>query len=171
MRSKADRAASPGGYRVMNPGTFAGEQLRQLAVHGFIESADELGDRRDRWWRARHESTRWEPAELSGEALESALAMSQAVISTHAQLMQAAHDQFRNLSVEWQKASTASDFTLTLSAEAARALNKKITALLFEAMQAAPAHGERRDRSTRQFTVMLHAFPHPGFGEVTGHRS
>ena len=34
--------------------------LRQLAQHGFIEDAPELGSARDRWWRAAHESTHTE---------------------------------------------------------------------------------------------------------------
>lgn len=137
--------------------------LRQLARHGFIESADDLGDNRDRWWRARHESTRWDPSELTGAGLEAGMAMTQAVLSTHAQQMQMALNQFADLPLEWKKASNASDFTIALTAEAATALNEKLSAILFEAMQEAPAPGTELDPGMRRYTILLHGFPHPGF--------
>lgn len=137
--------------------------LRQLARHGFIEAANDLGDKRDRWWRARHESTNWETSEMSGDALEVGMAMTQTVVSTHAQMMQMAHDRYRDLPEEWKKASTASDVTLALTAEQAEALGDKITALLFEAMRDAPEPGTPLEDGMRHFTVLLHAFPHPGF--------
>ena len=40
----------------MTTGTVS-YHLRQLARHGFIEDQPGMGTRRDRWWRATHEST------------------------------------------------------------------------------------------------------------------
>ncbi|MBW8766480.1 MAG: helix-turn-helix transcriptional regulator, partial [Geodermatophilales bacterium] len=34
--------------------------LRQLAAFGFVEEVPGEGDGRERWWRARHRSTRWD---------------------------------------------------------------------------------------------------------------
>src|SRR5690606_21930836 len=57
--------------------------LRQLAQHGFIEADTERGNRREKWWKARHESTLIEPAQAKGEALDASMAMMQAVVSHH----------------------------------------------------------------------------------------
>lgn len=140
--------------------------LRQLATHGFIEPADELGDKRDRWWRAAHEMTSFETADQSGDDLEAGLAMTQAVLSQHAQNMQRAHEEFRHLPPEWCKAATGSDFTLPLTAKAAQDLNEKLLALLWEAKSAAPEPGEKLEPGMRNFTVQIQAFPFPGFANV-----
>lgn len=140
--------------------------LRQLAQHGFIEAADDLGDKRDRWWRAAHEATTFETSEQSGDDLEAGLAMTQAVLSQHAQQMQRAHEEYRDLPVEWRKASTTSDLTVALSAKAAEELVEKIVALLWEAKAAAPAPGEKLAPGTRHFSILLNAFPFPGFTGV-----
>lgn len=139
--------------------------LRQLAKHDFIEPADDLGDQRDRWWRAAHDSTHYDTFDQTGDDLDAGMAMTQAVLSSHAQQMQRAHDSYRNLPVEWRKASTASDCILALTAEQAEELTGKIERLLQEAMAASPPLGGAAPKDTRPFTIMLHAFPHPGFGE------
>src|SRR4051794_24508467 len=82
--------------------------LRQLHAHGFIDPATDLGNARERWWRSRHESTRYDNAELTGTELEGGLAFAQAVLSRHAAMMQQAHDQYRDLPVEWRKATAQS---------------------------------------------------------------
>ncbi len=139
--------------------------LRQLARHEFIEAADDLGDQRDRWWRAAHESTRYDTTAQAGDDFEAGMAMTQAVLSGHAQQMQRAHDAHRTLPVEWRRASTASDYILALTAEQGEGLTKRIEALLQEAMAASPPLGQATPEGARPFTVILHAFPHPGFGE------
>src|SRR5690606_28872640 len=93
--------------------------LRQLAQHGFIEIDESRGNKRDKWWRARHESTVIAPAEAEGDARDASMAMMQAVVSHHAAAMQRAHDTFTDLPPEWQKAQTLSDFTIALSPYAA----------------------------------------------------
>lgn len=137
--------------------------LRQLARHGFIEAADDLGDKRDRWWRASHESTYWETSEMAGDELEAGMAMTQAVISNHAQQMQMALRQYSDLPAEWRKTSNASDFNIAMSPQTAAALNDKLQAMLWEAMREAPAPGEPLAPGMRRYTVLLHGFPHPGF--------
>src|SRR5690606_34889284 len=99
-----------------------------LAQHGFIEIDEGRGNKRDKWWKARHESTLVEPAEAEGEA--TSIAMMQAVVSHHAVAMQRAHDTFTDLPLEWRKAQTMSDFTIPLSAQAAKALVDELQAVL-----------------------------------------
>ena len=140
--------------------------LRQLADYGFIEPATDLGNKRERWWRARHETTHLDPAELSGDAMEAGLAMIQGVLSQHAVLMQRALQQFPQQPLEWREASNASDYTFTMTAEEAKALKEKLTALLWEQMRRSPPPEAPRAPGTRQFMVMLHSFPFPGFGDT-----
>jgi len=142
--------------------------LRQLALHGFIEPAEELGNRRERWWRAAHESTVTNPAELSGDDFEAGLAFGQAVVATHTLMIRRAHAAYRDLPVAWRKASTASDYTMSITAEAAAALTDRLMALLWEAKAAAPPSGTPDPPGTRPFTVLLHAFPYPGLDPIDG---
>ncbi len=41
--------------------------LRQLAKHGFIAEADDLGTKRERWWRAKHDTTSFDVSDQSGD--------------------------------------------------------------------------------------------------------
>ncbi|MCB9994464.1 MAG: helix-turn-helix transcriptional regulator [Hyphomicrobiaceae bacterium] len=133
--------------------------LRQLARFGFIETAEDLGDRRDRWWRAAHDMTQYDNAELSGDDLEAGLAMTQAIISSHARQMQSALETYRALPTEWRRASTASDYLFSLTAADAETLIGKLENLLMEEMRKSPPSEHEADRGKKRFTILLHAFP------------
>lgn len=168
LRLEGPSTATALGRRLgLNSGA-ASYHLRQLAMHGFIEPAAELGNRRDRWWRAAHESTVYDLAKLRGDDFEAGLAFGQAVIATHTLMMRRAHAAYRDLPVAWRAASTTSDYTMALTAEAAAALTEKLMALLWEAKAAAPPTGTPDPPGTRPFTVLLHAFPYPGLDPVGG---
>jgi DNA-binding transcriptional ArsR family regulator len=140
--------------------------LRQLAEHGFIEADEARGNRRDRWWKAKHESTMIEPAEAEpGEAYDASMAMMQSVVSHHAAAMQRAHEGFAYLPKDWQKAQTFSDYTIAMSPEAAQALIADFHALLMQHKAEAPAPGETLPEGWRPFTVHLHGFPYQPFGK------
>ncbi len=140
--------------------------LRQLAAHGFIGVDEERGNKRDKWWSARHESTFIEPAEApDADALDANLAMMQAVVTHHASAMQRAHDAYLDLPGPWQKAQTFSDFTIALAPEAAQALMDEITALLMKAKAEAPAPGEALPENWKPFTVHLHGFAYQPIGK------
>ena len=141
--------------------------LRQLAEHGFIEQANELGNKRERWWRARHDSTRYDPAEMSNETLDAGLAMAQAVLSQHTAFMQRALAQFPDQPPEWRKASNASDYIMAMTAEEALALKERLIGILREAMRQSPAEGASPPGGKRNFMVMLHTFPFPGITDDT----
>jgi DNA-binding transcriptional ArsR family regulator len=137
--------------------------LRQLALHGFIE--DEPGDsRRDRWWRARHEATSFFDKGDDGAALDAGVAFTQAALSWQVAQMQSAIEHYASLPLAWRQASTASDYTIPLTHEAAKALTDKIQAILWEAMQAAPPLGQPLPEGTVPYTVIFHGFPYPGRG-------
>jgi DNA-binding transcriptional ArsR family regulator len=136
--------------------------LRQLAEHGFIEPAEELGNRRERWWRVRHETTTYDPAELRGESLEAGMAMAQAVLSQQSAFMQKALEQFPDQPQEWKQASNASDYTMAMTADEAMALKEKLSAILWEAVRQHPAQRGALPEGKRNYMVLLHAFPFPG---------
>lgn len=135
--------------------------LRQLAKYGFIEPAPELGNARDRWWRASHESTVYETAELRDGDLEAGLAFSQAVLSAHMHMMQRAQAAYRDLSIPWRKASTNSDFIIPLTAADAEALTQRIFDLLMAAKASSPPANAALPPDVRPMAYMLYAFPHP----------
>lgn len=136
--------------------------LRQLAQHGFIEEDAERGSQRDRWWRARHEATNVMPANAEGEALELGLAFERAALHGQMQQMQRAQAAYPDLPQAWREASTVSDYTIPITAEAAKALVEKLQQILWEAMAAAPALGSDLPQDMRPFTIVLHAAPHVG---------
>lgn len=134
--------------------------LRQLAEHGFIEEAEGLGNRRERWWRAAHESTSVDIRGSEGEAAEAGLAFLQAALSWQVSQMQRALELTPQQAPEWREASTVSDWTIPLTAAEAKALTERVQALLWEVKSAAPPLAEAPE-DTRPFTVVFHSFPLP----------
>ena len=135
--------------------------LRQLEKYGLIKEAAELGNARERWWRALHETTFYETAGLEGDALEAGMAFNQAVLSAHVHMMQRAQEAYRGLDLAWRKASTNSDVVIPLDADAAAGLTNRIMDLLMEAKAASPPTGVPLSPDTRPVSYVLYAFPHP----------
>ncbi len=142
--------------------------LRQLQKYGFIEPADDIGNKRDRYWRAMADDAAYDPTKLEGDAQQAAMAMVAGLISQHILLMQRALTQFPEQPPEWQAASNVSDYTYTMSADEALAFKEKLTAMLWEQMQKSPQSGEPGSPDEKQFMVMLHAFPFPGIEGAKG---
>jgi len=132
--------------------------LRQLALHGFIDDAHDLGNGRERWWQARHETT-VVPADWdNGEGLEASMAFSQAALTWQVAQMQRALETYTSTPKAWRQASAASDFTMALTPEQAKALSDRLHAILWEAMASAPKLGTELPEGVRPFTIALHAF-------------
>lgn len=133
--------------------------LRQLAQHGFIEDEPGRGSQRDRWWRARHEVTNYIADGASGEALDAGLAFLQAALAWQMHQMQGALNAYAELSGEWRKASTASDYTIPLTAQGAQELVDRLQAVLSDAMASAPPLGKPLPPDMRPFSIILNAAP------------
>lgn len=140
--------------------------LRQLAAHGFVVDAPELGAGRERWWRAAHRSTRVEDQTAPGVG-----AFLQTVVVRHTQLLQEGVEEFDELPDAWKRASTHSDWMMRLSPDRARQLMEEVSELLSAAMREADEKAENDPRGTRedvpgggleQFMFQVHAFPRPG---------
>ncbi|WP_439601981.1 ArsR/SmtB family transcription factor [Devosia sp.] len=136
--------------------------LRQLAQHGFIEEAPDQPSRRDRWWRARHESTSFFEPGATEEQFDSNVAFAQAALTEQVNVMQRAQDEFVGLPPDWQATTQISDFTMAMTVEQANALKDKLLELLWQAMREAPGPGADLQPGVELYTVMLHAFPYPG---------
>lgn len=67
LRLDGPSTASALGERLGESSGVTSYHLRYLAERDFVEEAEELGNRRERWWRATHRSTYWD----SGDFLES----------------------------------------------------------------------------------------------------
>lgn len=140
--------------------------LRQLARHGFIEEDTERGNARERWWRASHESTVTTTVGDDEDAVDAAIAFSQAALNWQVAQMQRALERHGQLPSAWREASTASDFIIPLNADQAQALTDRLMAVLWEAKQAAPALGGNYPDGVEPVTYVLHAFPHPPEGDA-----
>jgi predicted ArsR family transcriptional regulator len=134
--------------------------LRQLAEHGFIVEDAERGDARDRWWRAAHQSTRANLTDRrDDEDAESAEAYLQTVALMYTESLMQAVAERRYLPESWQRASTTSDWHLTLTPARAEQLVEALAALLdhwWEQEDGPDAEG------VGTFVVNLNAFPRPG---------
>lgn len=134
--------------------------LRQLAEHGFIEQDTERGNRRERWWRAAHETTSLHDEHLLNdpELAGSLNVYLQAVLATQF----AASTQFvAEMPIwpdQWRAGADLSDTTMPLSPAELRELNEKV----WEVVQS-----YRRPARAGDETVVLqwHAFPRRTEGE------
>jgi len=137
--------------------------LRQLAQHGFVEEDSARGNNRDRWWRARHESTAtgtgWAEDEQEREVLS---AFWQAVTMAHLDQLAAAARERSELPRAWAEASDSSDWVLWLTPEQARDVLARVHALLQEVARTTPASQQQAPSGAEQYLVQLHGFPLPG---------
>ena len=134
--------------------------LRQLAEHGFIVEDAERGDARDRWWRAAHQSTLANLPDRRDDAdAESAEAYLQTVALMYTELLMQAVAERRYLPEPWQRASTTSDWHLTLTPERAEQLVEALAALV---TQWSEDEDEPGTEGAGTFVVNLNAFPRPG---------
>lgn len=130
---RAEGPRSVGGLsRVVDeaPGSVS-YHLGVLAEHGFVEEAPELApNRRERWFRASHDYTRFEPADVVGDS-EATAALS-VLRSTIAHRYAEAFDDYlareARLPQEWVAAATGGDELLHLNLEQMVQLREELLA-------------------------------------------
>ncbi|WP_353828651.1 ArsR/SmtB family transcription factor [Agromyces sp. SYSU T0242] len=132
-----------------------------LARHGLVQEAPELArDRRERWWRAAHEMTSWDPVEFRDDPARHAAseAMRRTVLeSYHAELLAALAAESA-LEPEWVEASDSSDGAAQLTLEEFRELAAEL-AVVREKWW---ARGREPREGTRSVRWITHAFPRGG---------
>lgn len=136
--------------------------LRQLAEHGLIEDDPERGSKRDRWWRAAHQSTRTNLSdENDPETRAATLAFWQTAVGEQVRVIEEAARELSELPREWADASTNSDWSIRLTPAQAKALNDRIGDLLSEAMAQEPDESGAPE-GAEPVIFQLHTFPRPG---------
>lgn len=106
--------------------------LATLEEFGFVEQAPELArDARERWWRAAHDSTHYEPSDLLArpETAVAGRAMRQAFLQGHLAEQLEYLDAEPALGSEWVAAATAGDTLSHLSPAELRQLSDEVNAL------------------------------------------
>lgn len=101
--------------------------VRQLAEAGFVVEASELGNARDRWWRAAHTRTIFDTHDADQETSAAYLS---AVAAGYAENAQRAIAEIATLPPEWEDAGTFSNFTLRLTPEETTALMDEIISVI-----------------------------------------
>ena len=139
------------------PGTVS-YHLGTLAKFGFVVEAPERArDGRERWWRAAHSHTSFEPAELRAdpEQYGAARALQQVILQSYMGELLAALDAEPTLDREWVAASNSSDSFAYLTAPQLAELTAELGALSrkWEAASDASRDGARAVR------WIYHAFP------------
>ena len=129
--------------------------LRQLAAAGFVEELPDQGNRRDRWWRARHRHTSWDAADLAedpagrelvDEVLHRQLGRQRHWLTAHA-------EQMEHLDADWRNATSLSDWSLRLSPAAARRLAEELDEVLRRWQE------EHEEPGQPAVTVLVDLFP------------
>lgn len=132
------------------PGTIS-YHCSRLADADLIEPAPELGtDRRERWWRATAEYTRWNMADAldDPERALAAAALDHTVARAYAAEYEAFIDHAAVLGRDWVAASNSSDRSLRLTVDELRALGEELTAVQerWEAVSAGHTPGDGSER-------------------------
>ena len=101
--------------------------VRQLAEAGFVVEASELGNARDRWWRAAHARTYFDTHDADQETSAAYLS---AVAAGYADNAQRAIAEIATLPPEWEDAGTFSNFTLRLTPDETTTFMADLTAVI-----------------------------------------
>ena len=134
--------------------------LGTLAAYGFVEEAPEHArDRRERWWRAAHARTVWEPLEALDDPERRAAsdALRRAILQRYLEGLEAYLEAEPTLEREWVRGTASSDALLRLSPD-------ELAELKGELEQLAERWAQRsRDAGAdaRPVTLIYHAFRRP----------
>jgi DNA-binding transcriptional ArsR family regulator len=129
----------------------------KLAEYGFVEEAPELArDRREKWWRAAHERTAWEPLEAldDPERYAATDVLRRAILRRYVDGLEAYLAAEPSMERDWVRGMTSSDTFLHLTSDELAELKADLEALA--ARWEARSDGSRPD--ARGVTLIYHAF-------------
>ncbi|MFK4730921.1 helix-turn-helix domain-containing protein [Agromyces mediolanus] len=131
--------------------------LQTLAKHGFVEEAPELArDRRERWWRAAHDYTSWDPLEFRDDpATRAGLDefRRQVLDGYHRELLEALAAE-PALETEWVEAAESADAAAHLTAAELGELSAELAAVRDRWYR----RGRERRAGTRPVRFITHTF-------------
>lgn len=157
LRTEGPATATSLAARVGESSGTTSWHLRQLAEHGFIEEDPELGNRRDRWWRAAHDFTRVRSERFVDDP-ESAGVVATFLFEALAIYYRNATNfvaQLQSWGREWIEAADISDFQISLTPPELAELHRE----LHEVVRRYDREPESGDAAV---AVQLQAFPRRG---------
>lgn len=134
--------------------------LRQLAEHGFVEEAPELGNKRERWWRASTLMTSVpERADAGDEGRDATDAFHQLAVTHSATRMQAAAARRGGESDPWRAVTSVSDLQVSVTAEQAATIQSRFEDLVWQVLDEFPPTPGPVGEGQRRFAVVVSSFP------------
>lgn len=134
--------------------------LGKLAEHGFVAEAPELArNRRERWWRAAHARTSWEPVEMLADPERKAASdlLRRAILDRYVDQLRHYLDVEATLDPQWVRGTANSDSWLHLTSDELLELRSDLEALA--ARWRARSDPDRPGAGT--VTLIYHAFRNP----------
>jgi DNA-binding transcriptional ArsR family regulator len=131
--------------------------LRQLADAGLVAEDDTRGNARDRWWKAAHQGTEFDSAQLIEAEPELAMGFLHAIGQVYAENMFSFIDSIETLSPGWREASLLSDYMFHLRPEELHSMMDEVKAV-FEKYQT-PDLTAPLPEGAEQVSVQIQAYP------------
>lgn len=133
--------------------------LRQLAQHGFVEEAAELGNKRERWWRASSQMTSVRVDDDTEDGRDASDAFHHVAVTQLSAMMQAAAARRGGDSSEWRAATSVSDIQVAVSATQAKQIQSRFEALIWEVLAEYPHDPGPVGEDERRYQVVVATFP------------
>lgn len=134
--------------------------LRQLAAHGFVVEDTARGTHRERWWKAAHQSTRYDLADVGHSDDELGSTYLRSVVEVFADTARRAVDELPDRPEPWRGVGTFSDRQLRLTPDETERLAGELMELLAtyrqDDLDAEPPEG------TAPVSAIVQLFPRPG---------
>jgi DNA-binding transcriptional ArsR family regulator len=131
--------------------------LSKLAEFGFVEEAPERArDRRERWWRAAHQRTAWEPLEALDDPERRAAtdALRRAILRRYLENLEGYLEAEAALPPPWVRAAASSDTFLHLTSDELAELKDELESLAVRW----EARSDPNRPDAHGVTLMYHAF-------------
>jgi helix-turn-helix protein len=160
LRLDGPATASMLGRRYGESSGSTSYHLRMLARYGFVEDDPGHPGARERWWRAAHDFTEWQPAAFFGAEPgegEAARLFLRRVLADYMRWQAQWIDELETWEPAWQEAAELSDLAMRLTPTQLRALNDELLETINRYRKAGP-DGEGAERAI----VLLHSFPQKG---------
>ena len=134
--------------------------LGKLASYDFVEEAPELArNRRERWWRASHQRTSYNPLDVLDDPERKAAsdALRRVILRRYQEVLESYLESEASLPAEWVRGTSSSDTTFGLTSDELLELRGELEALV--ARWEARSDASRPD--ARTVTFIYHAFRRP----------
>lgn len=131
-----------------------------LASYGLVEPAPELArDRRERWWRAAHDMTSWEPLDVleDPERRTASTVLRRAILQRYMESLESYLATEPTLPPEWVRGAASSDAFLHLTPEELVELRQDLEQLA----ERWSARSDAGRAEARPISLIYHAFRRP----------